>query len=801
METKKVLGIIFSLLFLGAFAFVLTWGIINFNKVKDGMSGTQIYDSEDINKAYQDGYDTALKDKEEYTELINGYRDTITTLNDNISQLNSQISLLTLTNKDYSGQIDNLTSQKNNLEFQVENLTNVKTNNEKVIQELKNEIEIKKNLIANLESSEESKISEINQLNTQVLGLQNLVAQLQTTNELNAATISSLNLQVSNLNKQISDMTLQSQNVNSQIANLTAKVNELQASVNYYESYIAQLETGEQVVITFEYDGSVYNIQIVNKGSKLSIKNPESTNYKVFNGWKANGELIDMDTFVANYNTRIIADITYKYDVIFRVDGNEYNKQLVVRNGNITMPLNPAKEGYEFDGWSTDGVSVIKDLSKNTITANTIYEAVFTKIHTVKFMYENSTFTIQSVRNGESAENVVVENTKYKIFNGWKINNTVVDIENYRISKDTIFVADITYYYDAKFIVDEEIYENQIIIENGIAKLPASPTKNGFKFIGWSIDGTNIVNVLEYKITQETVFVAKFAKVYNVKFYVDNNLFTTSIVNENETLPTIQIPYKAGYAFNGWLYNGSIIDISNLKINSDMELNASFTKKTLEQCSWSEISDISKSGKASSYFKVGDTKNIQLSTGEVITVAIMGFNHDDLSSGGKAGITFGMTELLATKYTMHSSNSNTMSWKGTDMRNNVLVMFKSFMPTDLQNSIRQVNKRTSAGNKSTSIVISSDTLWLFSETEIYGSGKLGSGDEGAQYTYYQTIRNGKNADGQIKRLGNGAGDKAWYFLRSPRTNVATAFCSFGAAGGLYGNTPTTAGGVCFGFCI
>ena len=42
METKKVLGIIFSVLFIGAFAFVLSWGIINFNKVQDGLSGTGV---------------------------------------------------------------------------------------------------------------------------------------------------------------------------------------------------------------------------------------------------------------------------------------------------------------------------------------------------------------------------------------------------------------------------------------------------------------------------------------------------------------------------------------------------------------------------------------------------------------------------------------------------------------------------------------------------------------------------------------------------------------------------------------
>ena len=101
METKKVLGIIFSILFIGAFAFVLSWGIINFNKVKDGMSGTGVYTKEDIDNAYEDGYNTALENKEKYDQLIYSYRDTITTLTDNVSQLNSQINVLRTLNRKY----------------------------------------------------------------------------------------------------------------------------------------------------------------------------------------------------------------------------------------------------------------------------------------------------------------------------------------------------------------------------------------------------------------------------------------------------------------------------------------------------------------------------------------------------------------------------------------------------------------------------------------------------------------------------------------------------------------------------
>ncbi len=316
METKKVLAVIFSLIFVCAFAFVLVWGIINFNKVKDGMSGSGVYTKEDLNKSYEDGYNTALTDKEEYVTLIASYRDTITTLNDNVSQLTSQVTILKNNNKDYSKQVETLSTQKNDLQKQVDNLTIIKTNNDKTISDLNTQITNLQNQVTNLTNSGEDKSEQISQLNNQIVNLQNAVSQLQTTNDMNLNTITSLNTQIANLNNQISEMTLLSQTANTQIASLNNKINELQKSITYYESYIAQLENGEQVVATFEFDGSVYNIQIVNKGSKLSVTTPASTDYKIFNGWKINGSIVDLSTYTINTNTKIVADITYKYDEI-----------------------------------------------------------------------------------------------------------------------------------------------------------------------------------------------------------------------------------------------------------------------------------------------------------------------------------------------------------------------------------------------------------------------------------------------------------------------------------------------------
>ena len=110
--TRKVLTIVFSILIIAAFAFVLIWGIINFNKVKDSMSGSGIYTQDDVNSAYEDGYKKALADKGEYDKLINSYRDTITTQNDLISQYTSEATALNTSIKDYKEQVAMFDEQK-----------------------------------------------------------------------------------------------------------------------------------------------------------------------------------------------------------------------------------------------------------------------------------------------------------------------------------------------------------------------------------------------------------------------------------------------------------------------------------------------------------------------------------------------------------------------------------------------------------------------------------------------------------------------------------------------------------------
>lgn len=539
------------------------------------VNNNKYYTQEDVQKAYDDGYADGNKSESElttkyeyYKSLVDDYYVQVTTLNEEINKLSNE-------NASYSTQVKNLTTQKTNLQAQVDNLTSIKETNESTIADLNSQITNLQSQVKNLTNSSEDKSEQIANLNTQITNLQNTVSQLQTTNKMNLDTITSLNNQISSLNAQISEMTENSQNYTSKINALNSKISELQKSIAYYEAYIAQLENTEQVVATFEFDGSVYNIQIVNKGSKLSVVTTTSTEYKIFNGWTVNGQAIDLNTFTITTNTKIVADITYKFDVKFKVENEIVSSQIIIKDNFATLPSNPTKEGYEFDGWSLNGVNVISDIATKTVTENTTYIAVFTKLHTVTFVYENETKSTQTIRNCELAKNVSITNTDYKVFNGWKVNGIIVDLTTYKILSNTTFVADITYKFDVKFMVDNTVYNSQIIATNETANVPNTPTKDKYLFVGWSIDGTNVVNVSNYAITQNTTFVALFKlNELTVTFKNGDEVISAQKVLNGEKASKPDFDTKT---FLGWTIDGTnVIDLSSYSITENTVFTAKF---------------------------------------------------------------------------------------------------------------------------------------------------------------------------------------------------------------------------------
>ena len=221
--------------------------------------------------------------------------------------------------------------------------------------------------------------------------------------------------------------------------------------------------------------------------------------------------------------------------------------------------------------------------------------------------------------------------------------------------------------------------------------------------------------------------------------------------------------------------------------------------------SWATIAAASADGTASTKYKVGDEKTITLTGGEEVTLQIWGFNHDNLADGsGKAGITLGMKNLLATTYAMNSSNTNSGGWEASKMRTTTMPAILATLPEDLQTVIKEVSKQSSeGGSNADALDTTTDKLFLFSVKEVTGTNTNSLDGEGTQYDLWKTLlNNGAFASSRIKRLSNGDGNASYWWTRSAHSGNSNYFCGFDASGSVNGTRTAYSGsGVCLGFCV
>lgn len=273
--------------------------------------------------------------------------------------------------------------------------------------------------------------------------------------------------------------------------------------------------------------------------------------------------------------------------------------------------------------------------------------------------------------------------------------------------------------------------------------------------------------------------------------------------------------------------------------------------KSFAETSWSDIAKLSESGYAASVFKVGDEKQITLTTGETVTMVILGFDHDDLASGGgKAGITLGTKNSLATSYAMNSSSTNSGGWKASKMRTDTMSMLYGYLPADVKSLVKKVTKKTALYESSGALDSTTDKLFLFSLEEVMGTNMYSSTfqrsftGEGSQYAYFQNATIPKPTSGtgsfstlsgtgcfyttdtsvasgytnrfgeskstsanayynynNAKAKGDSATTASSWWLRSPYCNDSGFFCYVGSSGYSCDYPANSAYGVAFGFCI
>ena len=211
----------------------------------------------------------------------------------------------------------------------------------------------------------------------------------------------------------------------------------------------------------------------------------------------------------------------------------------------------------------------------------------------------------------------------------------------------------------------------------------------------------------------------------------------------------------------------------------------------LNDTDWADIDICGRLGMAQQFFKVGDSKTVNIG-GTNYEVQIIGFNHDDKVSGGKAAYSFQLVDCLNQTQQMNTSNTNTGGWNGSAMRGRMST-YKSQLPAALRNVIKTVKKKSGTGGGSSSgTQQTNDDLFLLSEIEIFGTTTYSVAGEGTQYEWY------KAGNSRIKKV-NGSADSWWE--RSPRSGGASGFCFVNSSGGANYDSANGSRGVSFGFCV
>ena len=260
-----------------------------------------------------------------------------------------------------------------------------------------------------------------------------------------------------------------------------------------------------------------------------------------------------------------------------------------------------------------------------------------------------------------------------------------------------------------------------------------------------------------------------------------------------EDSPLFRVGFKAvkQYGSNGkWSNVVAYLGASGAWVKIGVSLPPAGTP--LNNFTWAQIDYISENGLVSDYFNIGDTKNVTIGSATYV-VEIVGFSHDDKADGsGKAGLTFGLKDCLNTAYQMNSSNTNAGGWGSCALRATLRGDIWNQLPSDLRGVIKEVTKKASAGNSSSTISSYTDTLFLFAEKEIFGSTQYSVNGEGTQYARFTT------SNTRIKKLNGSATD---WWLRSPYSDNTGYFCAVASDGTASGHSASLSIGVAFGFCV
>lgn len=283
------------------------------------------------------------------------------------------------------------------------------------------------------------------------------------------------------------------------------------------------------------------------------------------------------------------------YNITFDSDGGGEIAAITIDEGcYIVQPESPTKEGYIFVGWMLDGE--LYDFSTEVtgdITLKAKWEFIEPDVTYYTITFDTGGGSVLTPLTIAEGRVPIAPSDPIKdgyTFKEWQLNGTLYDF-SLPITGDITIVAiweeavedDNTPKYTVKFNSDGgSKVSSQTIKEGSKANEPKNPTKSGYIFKYWALDGKEF-NFKNSAVTKDIELKAVWEKAkvtYTIKFDSNNGSAVSSqVVGEGGRVTKPADPTRTGYTFDGWYYNNKEYNF-NTVVNSNMTLKANWKLAT-----------------------------------------------------------------------------------------------------------------------------------------------------------------------------------------------------------------------------
>ena len=198
-----------------------------------------------------------------------------------------------------------------------------------------------------------------------------------------------------------------------------------------------------------------------------------------------------------------------------------------------------------------------------------------------------------------------------------------------------------------------------------------------------------------------------------------------------------------------------------------------------------KMSRISKAGEAADHYNVHDTIVV-----DGITFEIVGIGHDiDVSTGRNNTITLRQVDHI--KKSRINPGSCPDEFVASELDNSLMKSPQNWIPESILPYVRNVVKQYVTYDGSIKVMYRK--LWVFSESEMFGSAIYAPAEDGKRYKAFATSKD------RIANDEDGSACSVW--LRSARANSYSSFCMVTTSGSADRGTANHSYGVALGFCI